>query len=153
MLGLGTVAAHATETSADLNTSNTTEQCQSLAPLSFLVGNWRHSEPQQVVTETWQQVSEDTFEGEGEFVEQKSVESLRLVKMLDGIFYLAKPRSNPLPVAFKLIECADNKFVFVNEATDFPQKITYVRSANDVLLVDVTTLEGKGFSLTLIKQE
>ncbi len=128
-------------------------ECQSLRQLSPLLGFWQHHQNEQMVNESWQQVSENTYEGagvffvKGTFDKVQSTESLRLVKMLDGIFYLAKPKSNALPVAFKLMTCEKKRFVFINEQHDFPQKIVYQVKSRDEILVDVRTMSGQGFSL------
>ncbi len=67
--------------------------------------------------------------------------------MADGVYYLSKVTHNELPVAFRLSECADGRFVFVNPAHDFPKRLDYVREGEDRLKVRVSDGADKGFTL------
>lgn len=110
--------------------------CPRLEAVSWLLGDWQHSNDSLIIGERWQRISPTTFEGLGtseprteaegsQISHPKSSESLRLVQMSDEVFYLAKVTSNPLPVAFKLTQCTDTLAVFTNPAHDFPQTLSY----------------------------
>jgi len=149
-----------------------------LQQLSWLSGEWQASMGKSTVLERWQAVSADSFEGEGQTIAAdgniKQQESLRLVQMQQQIFYLAKVSHNPLPVAFKLEECAAGRLKFVNMAHDFPKQLEYIlkpveqaagpaaapsqlQSQSQLqspsqLQVHVSDGAGKGFSLLFLKQ-
>ncbi|NVJ48899.1 MAG: hypothetical protein HWE13_04615 [Gammaproteobacteria bacterium] len=126
------------------------EPCQTLADAKWLLGHWVSKQGEQQAEETWQQISADTFEGSGQvFKEQQltSFESLRLVAMSDSVFYLAKVTHNPLPIAFKLTECAASRLVFENAQHDFPKRIEYHLESESTLQVVVSDGAAKGFTL------
>lgn len=125
-------------------------QCDSLEALAWLTGNWQSEQSERVTTETWRQVSAKSFEGVGSTqVNQqlKSSESLRLVAMSGGVYYLAKVAHNPLPVAFELKTCAHNVAVFENLNHDFPKRIVYSQLSNNKLTIDVSDAADKGFTI------
>ncbi len=82
-----------------------------------------------------------------------SAEELRLVEMADGVFYIAKVTHNELPVAFRLSECADGRFAFVNPTHDFPKRLDYVRQGEDRLVVRVSDGADKGFTLNFTRTQ
>lgn len=52
-------------------------------------------------------------------------ETLRLVSMSDGVFYIAKVAHNEFPVPFRLTHCADGEAVFENPLHDAPERLVY----------------------------
>jgi hypothetical protein len=68
-------------------------------------------------------------------------ERIRLTEREGEIFYEATVRgqNNEKPVPFKLMEYSKDKVVFENKTHDFPQKITYQFTSDDVMLA---TIEG-----------
>ena len=79
-------------------------------------------------------------------------ETLRLVSMSDGVFYIAKVTENDLPVPFRMTRCADDLAVFENPEHEAPRKLTYkLKRANvnndDVLEVTVEGGAMKAFTL------
>lgn len=133
------------------------QECQSLAELKWLAGSWQHVDEKKKIIESWQVQSNGELIGGADFYQDKvsasSYEKLRIIKVDGDIFYLAKPKESTYPVAFKLSACANNRFDFINQQHDFPQKISYYKQANNRITVDVTDLDNKGFSLTYVKQE
>ena len=131
-------------------------QCElnSLAPL---VGQWQAQTKKSVVSEHWHKVSHLSFEGLGQTHDLAGVlkdsEELRLVQMQGTVFYLAKVKHNPLPVAFALISCQNNKFRFENKNHDFPKQLDYQLLSADSLQVDVSDGAEKGFRLNFNRQK
>jgi Domain of unknown function (DUF4440)/Domain of unknown function (DUF6265) len=126
--------------------------CGSLEELRWLVGSWSAPGEKTSFHETWAALGPHTFEGTG--VELSTVdgrvqsgEVLRLVEMAGSVFYVSKVTHNELPVAFRLSECADGRFAFVNPKHDFPRRIEYVRGDDGRLNVHVTDGGKKGFTL------
>jgi len=127
-------------------------ECRSLGSLEWLLGEWVADGAKSTFRESWTARGPQTWEGRGVETSKTdpaktSGESLRLVEMADGVFYLSKVTHNELPVAFRLSECADGRFVFVNAAHDFPKRLDYVREGEDRLKVRVSDGAEKGFTL------
>jgi hypothetical protein len=123
-----------------------------LANLTWLIGDW--TDASNKTKESWKAVSSATYEGEGSIKKDNqwtTYESLRLVEMGGGLFFIAKVGHNPLPVAFKAEQCTTESITFVNQAHDFPKALQYHRVANNQLLIEVRGAEGKGFKLSLAK--
>jgi ketosteroid isomerase-like protein len=126
--------------------------CDTLDSLGWLLGEWVADGAKATFRESWTAVGPRTWEGRGvetsKTVPAKaSSEVLRLVEMAGGVFYLSKVTHNELPVAFRLSECADGRFAFVNAAHDFPKRLDYVREGADRLKVRVSDGADKGFTL------
>jgi hypothetical protein len=125
--------------------------CDSLQALHWLQGRWQAEQGSVKIVEHWQQLDATTYTGSG--ITSKladssvtSSESLRLLQMQDGVFYLAKVRHNPLPVAFKLTQCSNSYARFENNGHDFPTQIEYRHNAGTL---QVTISDGKDKDFTL----
>jgi len=132
------------------------QSCHSIDSVEWLLGDWVADDGSNITIESWQKVSADTFEGVGESRGKKSnklksSEALRLVKMGNEVFYLAKPRQNDLPVAFKLTRCSGKRAVFENPMHDFPQKLDYQWSTEDKMIVTVSGSTGRSFSIQFVR--
>lgn len=125
--------------------------CNSLNQLDRFLGNWIQEGDDGATTEKWKKVSDFSFEGIGKtldrFGNETSNETLRLVEMSGNIFYIAKVSHNELPIAFKLIECDTQTFIFENKHHDFPQMLTYKFMSEDNLSVNVSAENERGFKL------
>jgi len=133
-------------------TANPAPTCESLGSLRWLLGDWIADGSKTTFHESWTEVAPHTFEGAG--IERakpdgsvKGSEVLRLVEMAGAVFYISKVTHNELPVAFRLNECADGRFVFDNPAHDFPRRLEYVLAPDGRLTVNVSDGSEKGFSL------
>lgn len=131
-------------------------ECRTLGLLDWLLGEWVADGARSTFRESWTARGPQTWEGTG--VETSKVdpaktsgEALRLVEMADGVFYLSKVTHNELPVGFRLSECADGRFVFVNPAHDFPKQLDYVREGENGLKVRVSDGADKGFTLDFVR--
>ncbi len=113
-----------------LTSSVGAEECRSLDAVEWVLGEWTTSPTRVVIREHWRRVSDATFEGastttsvsDGQIVND---ETLRLVAMSDGVFYIAKVTENDLPVPFRLTQCSDGIAVFENLTHDAPQRLIY----------------------------
>ncbi|WP_323846106.1 DUF6265 family protein [Microbulbifer magnicolonia] len=126
------------------------ESCTSLDDLRWLLGHWTATDGGKRMTERWQRVSAQTFEGIGSSQgadADTDLELLRLAEMSGEIFYLAKVSHNELPVAFKLTDCSGSAAVFENPAHDFPRRLEYRLMAAGRLQVLVSGAGGKRFTL------
>lgn len=138
------------------STVTANEQCKQLSQLEWMLGDWQTTNAKIAMKESWSKISDNSFEGQGQQLDSqgkvKSEESLRLLKMQDGVFYLAKVTQNLLPVAFQAIQCVDNKVIFENTSHDFPTRLTY-QLVNKRLSVKVEGTDGKGFVLNFEKTD
>lgn len=132
--------------------THASNDCENLSELNWLLGTWQQQTTQKVTEEHWAAVSESSFEGKTttRYTSKDSVyiEHLRLVAMLDGVFYLAMVPENPLPVPFKAMECQKHVAVFENQQHDFPQRLRY-ELIGEQLHIRVENIEEKGFDLKL----
>ena len=123
--------------------------------LEWLLGDWISVQGQTITRESWQKVSEQTFEGMGS-VQSESAretvnqESLRILEMNGEIFYLAKVGHNPYPVAFKMTEVTDSLVVFQNPEHDFPTRIQYQGTGKDQVTVSVSN-DKRSFTIIFNK--
>jgi hypothetical protein len=133
------------------NASAAQEQpCESLDAVEWMLGDWTRSARTSEIRETWRRVSDDTFEGESittstDTGEVLAYESLRLVAMSDGVFYIAKVAEHDLPVPFRLTQCTDTVAVFEDPEHDAPDRLIYDRSVaaeEDASADLLVTLEG-----------
>ncbi len=113
-----------------------------LNSVSWLLGEWISTGKTQRTIEVWQKISEKSFEGYGQVQSVAgdsifSYESLRLLEMSGGIYFLAKVSHNDYPVAFALTSHSDTSAVFENPTHDFPKKISYQLKAAGMLIVTV----------------
>ena len=114
-----------------------------LGDLLWLEGEWQRETRAGTALERWARAGSG-LAGEGVTLrgdESVHTESLLLVEMGDSLLFVAWPVQNPYPVAFPLVSRENGGFVFENTTHDFPQRITYSRTADDALTV---TIEGPG---------
>ncbi|XOV77347.1 MAG: DUF6265 family protein [Aestuariibacter sp.] len=138
-------------------TATAEQPCQDLKQLHWLNGAWQQQTSKKRILETWEMVSPQSMEGISTtqtFADDEVIshfeEHLRLVQMLDGVFFIAKVPENALPVAFKATTCQNSEVVFENANHDFPQRLHY-KMQEGRLHIRVVNLEGKGFELLMQK--
>ena len=113
----------------------------------WLEGDWVRQATRGEVIESWKRVSQHTMEGVASITSQgetRITEHLRIESLGDDVFYIAKPRENPFPTPFKLIESDGMRFVFENPDHDFPQRILYTGDGGDGLAVRIEGLAEGG---------
>ena len=126
--------------------------CSNLDPARWLLGQWVAESGAKQVLETWREVSATTFEGSGVTTTRADAavvdgEDLRLVAMLDAVFYVAKVAHNPDPDAFRMTVCEARLLVFENATHDFPRRLEYALRPDGGLEVSVSDGAERGFTL------
>jgi len=99
--------------------------------------------------EIWRKVSDLKLSGKGVTLKGNEIiftENLELIVQGIDIFYVVTLAGEKNPVYFKLTELNDNGFTCENPEHDFPTKITYRRSGNNVKAV----ISGNGKSVDYI---
>ena len=127
-------------------------ECNSLDQINWIAGNWQSATERSITSETWNKISEDTWEGSGAVHdnatgELRSAESLRMVAMSGEVFYIAKVGHNPVPIAFKLVECGPTSATFSNPGHDFPKQLDYFLNESGALRVRVSDGGDRGFEI------
>ncbi len=120
-----------------------------LAPFSWLVGTWERTVGDTHFYERWHSAANGVMHGEGGVLDEngnpaQALEQIALLDMGDGVHYVAYPVQNDVPVAFPLVDFADNRWTFENVAHDFPQRIAYVKDGADRMRVIVTGPDDDG---------
>jgi hypothetical protein len=126
--------------------------CSNLDPARWLLGQWVAESGDRQILETWREVSATTFEGSGVTTARADAtvldgEDLRLVAMVDAVFYVAKVAHNPYPVSFRMTVCEAGRLVFENPTHDFPRRLEYALRPDGGLEVNVSDGAERGFRL------
>ncbi len=126
--------------------------CSNLDPARWLLGQWAAQSDDKQILETWREASATTFEGSSVTSARADAvvldgEDLRLVAMLDAVFYVAKVEHNPYPVAFRMTVCDADRLVFENPTHDFPRRLEYALQPDGRLEVSVSDGADRGFKL------
>lgn len=131
--------------------------CDALGSIEWLLGEWLAEGAKSTWRETWTASGPKTWEGWGVETSRadparSGTEELRLLEMGGAVFYVAKVSHNELPVAFRLVECGEDRLVFANPAHDFPRRLEYRRQPGGRLSVRVSDGGDKGFTLDFARQ-
>jgi len=132
------------------------DACESLASLDWVLGEWTSVDDVNPTRESWRRISTDTFEGVGSARSPGTggmivTETLRLVSMSGGVYYIAKVAHNDLPVAFAATACEDGSATFENPAHDFPKRLVYRLEDPDRMTVAVGSDGENGFTIRFIR--
>jgi hypothetical protein len=145
LLGIALCAACADAVAAEI------ASCNSLQAAHWIIGDWISRSEDRTARESWRRLNDDTFEGEGVTTRISDAapvdgESLRLVRMGNGVFYIAKVAHNQFPIAFALTQCSAQRLVFENRNHDFPKQLEYELRGQE-MTVRVGDGGEKGFTL------
>lgn len=124
---------------------------QKFKKLEWLTAKWirTNSNAGHSGYETWSKVSDLKLSGKGVTLKGNEIiftENLELIVKGFDIFYVVTLASEKKPIYFKLTALNDNGFTCENPKHDFPTKITYRRSGNNVKAV----ISGNGKSVDYI---
>jgi hypothetical protein len=118
--------------------------------LSFVAGCWEQRSATRVVEEHWMPPAGGALLGVSRTLRKGAAgetmaefEFLRIVSRDGGWVYIAQP-SGRAPTEFVAGSAGDGEVTFVNEAHDFPQRITYRAIGRDSLFARVEGPSGGG---------
>ena len=120
-----------------------------LKTAEWLIGNWETKTPDGTLTESWQKVNDSTFSATSYFIKGKDTlhqERIVLSQKGENLTYSAtvKGQNDGKTIDFPSTSETETKLVFENPQHDFPQKITYTKTANNTVTAQVTgKLQGK----------
>ena len=108
-----------------------------------MAGAWKSTRGETVIEEVWTAPRGGMLLGLNRTVGPRgaSWEHLRIAEDEDGVVYWASP-SGAKPTPFRLVELEENRAVFSNPEHDFPQRLTYTRT--DEQLVAKVEAEQNG---------
>ncbi|MEO1524675.1 MAG: DUF6265 family protein [Planctomycetota bacterium] len=133
------------------------EDSPSLDSIRWVLGDWTREKEKTANREKWKDIGGGVFRGIGSVVGRengkvRSQESLLLVEMSGEIFYLAKVKQNPRPIAFKLTDFSNTHAIFENPDHDFPKRLEYRLREPGMMDVKVTGADG-GFVIPFRKMK
>lgn len=103
----------------------------SMEPFNWLLGDWQTERKSGVMTESWKQVNDSSYEGKSTIKNKeggvKILEEMQLVfRDKKYLFISAVPGQNKeLPVSFLIQNFSMVHFIAENPGHDFPKRISY----------------------------
>lgn len=103
----------------------------SMEPFKWLLGDWQMERKSGVLTESWKQVDDSSFEGKSYMTskagENKTLEEMQLIYRQKKYYFIsAVPGQNKeLPVSFMVNPISYGQFLAENPEHDFPRRISY----------------------------
>jgi hypothetical protein len=121
-------------------------QTTTITDIAWISGAWQ-SEPggKRQSEEHWTTVAGASMLGMSRtVVGDKTVEFeyLRIEQRADGIYYVAHPKARCPSTDFKLTRASATEAVFENPQHDFPKRIIYRKSGDDLLTATIDGGEG-----------
>jgi hypothetical protein len=111
-----------------------------LKMLHWLSGTWErtHLKQGEMAQESWTITSPEKLTGSGITKKDNKIvfeEKLALTYKDSQLYYVADVTGNEKPVWFKVTAISDHHFVCENSANDFPKKIVYTLTGDQLLAV------------------
>lgn len=126
-------------------TMQVSAQTPTLTDISWISGSWQSEGGRRQIEEHWTKVAGESMLGMSRTVAgDKTVEFeyLRIEQRADGIYYVAHPKARCPGTDFKLTRASATEAVFENPQHDFPKRIIYRKSGDDVLTATIDGGEG-----------
>ena len=126
-------------------TTQVSAQTPALTDISWISGSWQSEGGRRQIEEHWTKVAGESMLGMSRTVAgDKTVEFeyLRIEQRADGIYYVAHPKARCPGTDFKLTRASATEAVFENPQHDFPKRIIYRKSGDDVLTATIDGGEG-----------
>jgi hypothetical protein len=110
---------------------------------NWLIGTWINKSLRVTNYEAWKKGNDSTLVGRSYTVKGGDtifLEHIKLVRQGDEIHYIptVPDQNSGMPVTFKMTFLDSNKFVFENQAHDFPQTIAYHKLSQDSLVAVIS---------------
>lgn len=102
-----------------------------LSDLKWLIGTWQMEKKNGLLTETWQQTNDSTFDESSYFQktsdEKKLLENVQIVFRENNLYYIptVSDQNNQQPVKFLITSTSNNKLIAEDPDHDFPKRIVY----------------------------
>lgn len=116
------------------------ETADKLDKMEWVLGYWEMSTPEGKVAESWVRTSDTVFAGVGKYSDSTgkmlTSEEISIVLRDGKLLYIptVANQNGGQPVVFSEQTFSDSLVVFENMGHDFPQRIVYVRQADNKML-------------------
>lgn len=138
---------------------NTTAEKDLIKKADWLIGNWENKTNLGSLTENWKKVNDSTFKAKSLFIKDNDTihnESIILQQKGETLTYTTtiQGQNDDKPIRFQLKEDIETGLIFENQKNDYPQKISYKKTANTSLVTQISGIQfGKPSSekYTLVK--
>ncbi|WP_207720152.1 DUF6265 family protein [Flavobacterium undicola] len=138
---------------------NATAEKDLIKKADWLIGNWENKTNLGTLSENWEKVNDSTFKAKSLFIKDKDTihnESIILQQKGETLTYTTTilGQNEDKPIRFQLKEDIETELVFENPKNDYPQKISYKKTANTSLVTQISGMQfGKPSSekYTLVK--
>ncbi len=110
-----------------------------LESFNWLLGSWQMQKKSGILTESWKQSNDSTFEGNSYLIkttgEKMLLENVQLVNRGQQFFYIPTTanQNNQQPVSFTITSHNNESFTAENPQHDFPKRIIYTLINKDSL--------------------
>ena len=115
-----------------------------LKNFNWLLGKWKLSNGEEVY-ESWIRLDDHTFEGRGYTIKdghEQTSESIKLEQRGEDMFYVPTVAHNLGPVDFRLVNYSGKLAIFENLGHDFPQRIKYRFTQDELLFAEIENKES-----------
>ena len=107
-----------------------------LSKMDWVIGKWRVNESNSF--EEWTKINDGLYRGKGYKVRKNDtliIENIEIVKRENTIFYIpsVSDQNDGKEIEFKLVSKNQKKLIFENKAHDFPQRIIYIKTDENVI--------------------
>lgn len=129
----------------------------------WIIGNWENKTNIGTLTENWKKINDSTFTAQSLFIKNKDSihnETIILQQNGESLSYITtiKGQNDNKPIRFELITDSENEneLIFENIKNDYPQKISYKKTAKNSLTTQISGIQlGKPSTekYTLIKSK
>lgn len=138
---------------------NTTAEKDLIKKADWLIGNWENKTNLGTLSENWKKVNDSTFKAKSLFIKDNDTihnESIILQQKGETLTYTTtiQGQNEDKPIRFQLKEDIETGLIFENQKNDYPQKISYKKTANTSLVTQISGIQfGKPSSekYTLVK--
>lgn len=120
-----------------------------LSDLNWFLGKWQVNESRSY--EEWKKIDDNLFKGVGYKIRKNDTlvtETIELVQRGKDLFYIpvVTNQNEGKPVEFKLVSQKKKEIIFENKSHDFPQRIIYVKTGEDLINARIEGVKQGVFS-------
>lgn len=138
---------------------DTTAEKNLIKKADWLIGNWENKTNIGTLSENWKKVNDSTLKAKSLFIKDKDTihkETILLQQKGENLIYTTniKGQNDNKSIRFELNTETENELLFENIKNDYPQKISYKKTANNSLTTQISGVQfGKASAekYTLVK--
>ena len=128
----------------------TTSKNEKIKASEWLVGEWKNTSKEGIVTENWSKTNDSTLTAGSFFIKGKDTlhfENIVLREKEGELVYetIIQGQNNDKPIVFPLLTETENELVFENLQNDYPQKIKYQRNSKSAITITISGKQAKKF--------